>query len=277
MFLSRLLQKLKKKKYYLSVCCIQKDENDYLPEWINYNRKIGVQHFYIYDNESKISPRETLQTLVKKNIVTVIDWPGKVQQTIAYDHCLKKFGQESQWIAFIDVDEFIVPKSPLGDLRALLQNYENFGALGINWLIFGSSGHIKKTNRPQLESFVMRSDILFAVNKHIKSIVQPRYIKKALSPHHFKVKNGKQPVNEDFIPIDGPFSPNSVNKIQINHYYCRSEEEYTAKIKRGFADCDVPRVIDQFYAHDRESNEIKDETILQILKNPTYKITDWSI
>ena len=40
-------------KYYLSLCCIIKNER-YLEEFINYYRILGVEHFYIFDNESSI-------------------------------------------------------------------------------------------------------------------------------------------------------------------------------------------------------------------------------
>ena len=37
-------------KYFLSLCCIIKDEK-YLEEFIIYHHIVGVEHFYIYDNE----------------------------------------------------------------------------------------------------------------------------------------------------------------------------------------------------------------------------------
>ena len=38
---------------YLSILCIIKNE-DYLEEFILYHYLLGVEHFYIYDNESDI-------------------------------------------------------------------------------------------------------------------------------------------------------------------------------------------------------------------------------
>ena len=40
-------------KYFLSVCCIIKNER-YLEEFIIYHHIIGVEHFYIYDNKLKL-------------------------------------------------------------------------------------------------------------------------------------------------------------------------------------------------------------------------------
>ena len=46
-------------KYKLSLLCIIKNE-DYLEEFIIYHRMLGVEHFYIYDNESSFPVSERL-------------------------------------------------------------------------------------------------------------------------------------------------------------------------------------------------------------------------
>lgn len=258
-------------KYYASVCCIIKDENVYLEEWITYHLKIGFEHFYIYDNSSAIPVKQTLEEIGLSQYATVIFFEGKSMQVKAYNDCLDKYGRFSQWMAFIDLDEFVVPKSTKGNLREFLAQYEKFAGLGINWLVFGSSGLKAKTNRPQLESFVLRSEESLSINKHIKSIIQPRYVRSARNAHCFRYQIGKYAVNENFQRIKGAFSDVSVNKIQLNHYYCRTLEEYQEKIKRGRSDNDsIKRAMTDFHHHDDESNIVKDTTILEIaeqLKN----------
>lgn len=257
----------KKHKYVISLCCINKDENEYLEEWIKYHRKIGVDHFYIYDNGSKVPLKDTLSEQIKMKQATVIPYPGIGQQTGAYDHCLQHFGKKSKWIGFIDMDEFIVPKKPLGDLKTLLKDYERYGGLGINWQVFGSSGQLRKTTRPQIERFTLRSETHSEVNNHIKSIVQPEFtISVSVDCHHFVYKRNKFCVNENFLPITNAFSPCSTDKIQLNHYYCRSLEEYNEKIERGFADHVGVRDLSQFYSHDKGANDVMDTVALQILK-----------
>ena len=44
----------------LSICAIAKDELD-LEEWVIYHHIVGVNHFYIYDNESKIPIKNILK------------------------------------------------------------------------------------------------------------------------------------------------------------------------------------------------------------------------
>ena len=250
--------------YDLCLCCIVKDENDYLAEWINYHLKTGVQHFYIYDNGSIVSIASTIKQLNLLPYVTVISMPGKARQVKAYWHCIQNFGKNAKWIGFIDTDEFIVAKTTRGNIVNFLKDYAQYGGLGINWLIFGSNGNVEKTGRPQLESFTKRSDESFSVNRHIKNIVQPQYVAAVMGAHHFAFKGDKYLVNENFIKVDGSFSDVSVSKIQLNHYYCRSLAEYDAKIKRGYGDTSKKRTLDEFYYHDADSNKVTDTTILEL-------------
>lgn len=252
-------------EHYLSICCIVKDENDYLAEWLDYHRKIGAVHFYIYDNGSKKPVQEAINTLGYADFVTVTSLPGQNMHVKAYQHCLDNFGYQSKWIAFIDMDEFIVPKNESANLPRLLEKYEEYGGLGVSWLIFGSNNHIHKPAGRQLENFTRRSEVSFAPNRHIKSIVQPRHVQSAFKSHCFKFKPGFSCVNEHFVPIEGASADVSVDSIQLNHYYCRSLEEYRQKVERGISDTKRKRKMEEFHAHDNESNVVEDTTILQVL------------
>lgn len=265
--LKALFRRLYTPKFYLSVCCIQKDENEYLPEWIDYHRKLGVAHFYIYNNDSKVSPKAALLELIAQNIVTLIEFPGPQRLMEAFQHCLDNYGKYSRWIAFIDPDEFLVPKAPYGNLPGLLKEYEAYGGLGVNWLLYGSSGHQQRNGRPQFERFLMRSEKNFSVNTHIKSIIQPRYTKRVGNPHFFIYVSGKYCVNEAFARVEGPHSPHHSDRIQLNHYYCRSAEEFLDKINRGRADIKDERHLSQFAAHDLDSNVVRDSSALDLYRS----------
>lgn len=251
--------------YEVAICCIVKDEQ-YLPEWIAYHTTIGVTRFYVYDNQSVIPVNETLNPYIESGLVVVEPIKGEIQQMIAYERCLKKYGSQCKWLAFIDADEFIVPKTFTGDLPDFLTAYEQYGGIGINWLVFGSNGHIEKPVS-QIESYTRRLPKSDEANDHIKSIVQPRYVKHIPSgPHHFHYKWGKYSVNENFKRFKGPFSPHSTNKIQLNHYWLRSEADFREKLIRGRADQTSPefaRKMDDFHETDRKAI-IVDETILTL-------------
>ena len=154
-----------------------------------------------------------------------------------------------------------------GSLPDFLVPYEGFGGLGINWLVFGSNGHIEKPAGTQIESYTTRTPKSNPINDHVKSIVQPKYVKHIPSgPHHFHYTFGKFSVNENFNRFKGAFSPNSTYKIQLNHYWLRSEADFKEKLQRGRGDQTAPemaRKMEDFYEINKEATII-DETILTL-------------
>lgn len=128
------------KKYKLSVCALFKNEARYLKEWIEYNRLIGVEHFYLFNNESRDRSVDVLMPYVRQGIVTLVDWPDRVPQDReeiagtwalstqlpAYELTAKYLALgETEWLALIDVDEYIVPIST-NTLSEILDSYEEY-------------------------------------------------------------------------------------------------------------------------------------------------------
>ncbi|RYZ97383.1 MAG: glycosyltransferase family 92 protein [Sphingobacteriaceae bacterium] len=258
------LKRGNKFKYKVAICCIVKDEDPYLIEWVNYHQKIGVDQFFIYDNGSKNAVADILSHYIDEGIVRVDVLKGKAMQMPAYKQCLTQYGALCRWIAFIDIDEFIVPKTLTGSLPDFLAAYENYGGLGINWLVFGSNGHTKK-QQGQIQSYTKRTLKSNLINGHIKSIVQPQYVKTGVSnPHHFPYKKGQFCVNENFERIDSAIVSHTSNQIQLNHYNLRSLDEFKEKVLRGRSDIDLPRHIDYFDEHDKDANVITDESIIEL-------------
>jgi hypothetical protein len=236
-----------------------------MPEWIEYHLKIGVTQFYIYNNGSQIPLTTSLKKYIDMGVVTPEVIEGVGVQTKAHAHCLEKYGSQCQWIAFIDADEFLVPKTLTGSLPDFLTAYEPYGGLAVNWLVFGSNGHIEKQNG-QIHNYTKRALKSHPINGHIKTIVQTRHVKApAADPHHFHFHKGKFCVNENFEPANGAIVKHTSNKIQLNHYNLRSFEEFKDKVKRGRADTDLPRSIQYFYEHDKEANVIADESIIELV------------
>lgn len=71
--------------YYLSVVLIVKNASRYIEEWINYHRIVGVEKFYIYDNESNDNLKEVLKPYIKSGIVEYFDDCSKACNVIEDD------------------------------------------------------------------------------------------------------------------------------------------------------------------------------------------------
>ena len=262
---------------YLSICLICKDENAYLPEWLDYHILMGVDRFYIYDNESRVSLGATLQDYIQRGWVVVLEMPGKAMQMQAYDHCLQTFGSNTFWLGFIDADEFLVPKTSM-DLKALLQEYEAYGGLAVSSLFFGSGGQKEQPAAGQIGGYLWRTHETYPENQLVKCIVRPDRVLLPNSPHDFIFKENAWCVNEDFKRVDYQRFPNYTRKIQLNHYYCRSESELEKKLSRGNAGAvQWPRArFDRVNQH----ATIQDTTILQNLEKffaRTATVQPWKL
>ena len=230
-------------RYYLGVCAIAKDETPFLLEWAAYHYYIGFEKFYIYDNGSEVPVRKTLNAFHEMGILTVHEMPGETMQLVAYEHCLRHHGHECEWLAFLDIDEFLCLMED-ADARVLLRDYERFSGLALNWDIFSSSGHIARPPGMVTENY--RQSLGYS--NYCKSIVRPRAAGKPVSPHHFLYDHGCA-VNTDESPALGPFVPQCADKALVNHYSYRSQQDYEEKMRKGDAVFAVnPRSFDKFYA-----------------------------
>lgn len=243
---------------YLSVAAIVKNENHYIEEWMDFHRQQGVEHFYIFDNESTDGTVETLQ---KQKDVTLMLLPGSNMQNHAYNIAIDMTRKESKWLALIDIDEFLF--SVEGKLSDKLKDYEEFGGVTVNWVFFGSSG--KKTRQDSvLKTYTRRNG---KVNRHVKSIIQPEKARGFMCPHFAFYLPEFFAVDEDKERLgDTPFNDKlSANILRINHYHCKSEEEYTQKVLRGRADC--PPDHPAYLRHEAENMSLEDYVASQTQKD----------
>lgn len=228
------------KKYKVSICAIFRDEATYLKEWIEFHKIIGVEHFYLYNNFSKDNYQEILRPYIECGEVTLIEWPYYQGQMEAYKNCLTKYGGESSWIGFIDLDEFVVPIKH-DNIYDYLRKFSHQTAVLIYWRLFGSSGYINRN-----VSGLVTEDFVACWPKHTnigKCFFNTAYQLSEKYTHDMHLLYGKvkslniPPVNiagnsvlwgqHRMITTDFP--------MQINHYYTKSWEEYKQKILRGDA------------------------------------------
>lgn len=228
--------------YSLSICALFQNEAPYLKEWIEFHRLVGVQHFYLYNHCSSDDYVKVLQPYIDSKIVELSSLSSSAfsieefnaLQIGCYNDCLKHKGPFNQWIAFLDVDEYLLPLKK-SSLIEVLKEFEKFGGIGVNWLIYGTSS-IKKLLPSQLliENLTSCSLSSYAPNKHIKSIVQPRYTSHFTNPHYANYLENYYAVNTDKLPLEGPFSTYiRTNQLRINHYWTKDEDFfYREKLPR---------------------------------------------
>jgi len=211
-------ERICKQKYVpqLSVVAIMKNEAAYVREWIEYHKLIGVEKFFLYDNGSTDNTKEILEPYIKSGIVEYVFFPGVQKQRAAYDDCITHHRMDTVWLAVIDLDEFIVPVKFNNALELLKTIPASVAEAHIDWAIFGSSGHETKPDGLVLENYVWRAKQSW----FCKSIVNPRRVLEMLCHKHNVLGR----------VVDVP-----LECAQVNHYHCKSWQEYQLRQSRGDA------------------------------------------
>lgn len=248
-------------KHFLTLTAICKNEAPYLPEWIEYHKMLGVEKFYIYDNESTDNTKEVLKSYIADGTIEYTYWKGKGQQGKAYDHSITNHKYETKWMAFVDIDEFIVPLSK-ETIPEIINDLHPMAGLSIHWLIYGDSGHKTKTDGLVIERFTKHSTKNFERNGWGKTIINPRLVFK-MRAHNAEFIGNILATDENGKKIAGHSNNISHNKIRINHYWGKSFEEFQIKKNRGRASTITAQGIltKDFNYYNR--NDIEDKTTMQ--------------
>ncbi|CAJ1955613.1 unnamed protein product [Cylindrotheca closterium] len=245
-----------------AICAIQKGAVRYLDEWVQYHLlAVGFEDIYLYDNsddfeiqawyhQSLDDTSTTVSTASSsdrsnklKQIIHIRHFPGTARQNEAYTHCIKQIqkARSHQWIAFIDIDEFVVLRDTqqyptISDFLESLP--PEYGGLAMNWVSFYWNHQMHYQDLPVTMRFQNRSD--HATNRHIKTIARTHLVRKVSNPHFvdylllFRWWIHTYDTNGNI--VEGPFNYELVDdQIVVYHYQCKSLEEYKERCSRGRA------------------------------------------
>lgn len=242
---------------YLSICAIVKDEGPYIREWLKVHAAQGVEHFYLFDNGSTDN---TIQEIAAAEVpVTISYMPGERKQLEAYKDAILRFKEETRWMAFIDVDEFLYAKK-FNTLHQLLSLYDRpmIAGLAVHWLLFGSNSYKEYSPEPVTKRFTRRAK---KVNPHVKSIMNLSHgIGIGANTHQFDYPVNKHVVDECFNVLPHNYAlheKGTANIVACNHYCTKSYAECMERRSKPRPDTGEVRDAEEFFnAHD--VNEVED-------------------
>lgn len=260
-------------EFEVSICGIFQNEGPYLCEWIEYYKLLGVQHFYLYNNNSKDNWEEILEPYIEEGLVELIEWNFKplfgldwyLIQCDAYNNAIKNATLESKWLCIFDIDEYFVPCEK-DNIVEFLKDYEDFGGLGVNWQMYGTS-FVEKIPKDKLmiESLYLKAPTYHKRNKWIKSIIRPERVDVCLSPHHCKYKKGYFAVDSNKNRLKNKMESETilVDKCRLNHYW--SKDMYflnTVKLPRWKNQKFTILMMDEY----DEYNAVEDKKIFKFVE-----------
>lgn len=258
----------------VALTCIARDEENYIEEWIDYHFKLGFDDIFIYQNNWRCN--------IEKNRIHKIVWDGSYDinnkeisiQVNAYNDFIQNYNKKYDWVAFLDVDEFLVLKKH-SDVKLFINDYKDENAIGINWIYFGDNGLSFNGEYSLLKRFTKRAKVADGAVKCI------------LKMNKNTIYNVHSPVN--CMTTDTHYNKfwgvhNSNKKIdiaQINHYYCKTWNEWIKKkerfmsiesmdgwyINNGYEDKDL-------HFHKNNINEIEDTLALDFYLGKSKPINE---
>ncbi len=219
-------------RYKVALCLIFKDEGPYLKEWLDYHILIGIDHFYLYNNNSTDNYLEILSPYIEQGIVTLIDFPEKYAQVKAYRLCYEAASNEAEWLGYIDADEYVNIISD-NSIKDFLNRFRNYPSVFLNWRMFGTSGHLNENpDQLTIERYTQAWPNLSSTGK---GFINNRFPAHNVSVHFHTSRLYSLPVfgalankwpyhNLHFLCSRG------VDKAAyLNHYWSRSLEFYKFK------------------------------------------------
>lgn len=252
--------KKKNKKYNISICSIFKNEASYLKEFIEYYRLLGFDHFYLYNNNSDDGFMEVLKPYIEEGIVTYHEWPQVPGQQAMYIHFCQNYLHETNWVSFLDIDEFICPIKDT-NIKDWMKKFERYPQLLIYWKMFGTNGIINHdANKLVIEQYTNCWPKLDTYGKIIYNTDFPIVEHFTGLMHGFKVwyKGFRiPPLNQFgyFVDYDIHRYNNEEIDIQCNHYWSKSYDNYIKKHQRGSAAFGKSwKTFDKFLLHENHNS-----------------------
>ncbi|EAY75873.1 hypothetical protein OsI_03792 [Oryza sativa Indica Group] len=213
-----------KRRHKICACTMVRDVGKFVREWVAYHAAVGVGRFILYDNGSEDDLDEQVRRLTAEGMdVTTLAWPWPKTQEAGFSHSAAVHRDACEWMAFIDVDEFIFspnwataasPSSSM--LRSIVAVKPDVGQVSLGCVDFGPSGRTTHPPEGVTQGYTCRRR---AVERH-KSLLRLEAAERSLvnSVHHFELREGKR----------GEWN----RRARVNHYKFQAWDEFRLKFRR---------------------------------------------
>lgn len=205
---------------------------------------MGFERFYLADNGSTDNTIDQLESFVSRGIVKI--FPFGENQIKVYNKILRVARSDGmEWLCLTDVDAFVYSANNETIHTNLMNFNKTVGSVGVSLLNFDHNGYMNRTNGSVVERFTHRRKHDHAFNgafSRSSSIHRINDVVSVSIHNPAEMAEGKLFVDVEGRPLPiGPYlhgksiiSPHN-GSIRINHYYCKSKEEFEHKNARNRA------------------------------------------
>ena len=207
----------------IALVCYARNEDRYIEEWVQYHIKLGFDKIIIWQDrwECKYEHPQIIKLKMRQT--------DTGRSVAAQNHFIDEMSHEYDYAAFFDVDEFLVLKKH-SNVKDFVAEYSDCQSIGINWVFFGNNGQenvidndysvIKRFTKRRIEPGEPGSEL--AAVKQILKLDQKIH----MCIHHPQCLWH----TPERILCDGPGTKHkSVEIAQLNHYWCKTKQEFVEK------------------------------------------------
>jgi hypothetical protein len=160
-------------RYRFSIVTLARWETTTVLEWVAYHRSIGFEHVYLYCNDD--DPAEMFDQVCPylggpSPFVTFLHYPFQGLQWDIYMHWFRHYGAQTEWVAFLDLDEFLtLPETD--EVGRFFQRFPpDCDAVHFHWIYYGTSGFVERPPGSVLRQYTWREA---KVSHETKTMVRP--------------------------------------------------------------------------------------------------------
>jgi hypothetical protein len=228
-----------------------------LAQWIEFHRLVGFQKFVVYNTSDKYQKLLSVVDAINRkypHMVDVIQWNfaglnitdtfvTRYFQIQALHDCFVRYGDQSEWMGAIDLDEYVVPLHPYKNVADYLYHKVGSRVIGsINlWSQFFCSRDADKytpeeqdEQRLVIERFTHRTRNRSKLGNE-KYLYRPRFVQYLTIHYQLAGLTKEEPAEED---------------IMLAHYVMMER-------LRGVAGCDAKEYVNDTSIRDRYADIVK--------------------
>lgn len=243
-----------------SICAIIKNEHLFLDEWITWHLSLGFCAIHLFEDKDSKSHEDIVKKYENvylrryeddKQVREILRHQGTAhRQTVLYQWFGDTYNNIYDWVAFIDLDEFIIFYNDY-NLNKFVNEYQDYPAVLINWKMMGASGHIKHPTCDVMEAYTEVVDYEYFLTNPYKCICNLSKWDGMISHHLAK---GYVTIN-----LDDNLYNNNFTKISLNHYFTKSWEDWCDRIFNRGATQNCHRRIEDFFTLNKNMLKYKKE------------------
>lgn len=238
------------------ILACMKNEGPYILEWVAYHRAVGFDGFLVYTNGCEDGTAQILDRLQALGVLqhrNNDDWTGKSPQTHALNRALSEpVIRDADWIAHIDVDEFVNIRCGNGTLADVFAAVPEATNIAMTWRLFGHNGVTAFEDRPVIAqfdtcapSFCPKPHTAWGFKTLFRNIGaygklschRPNKLSEAFESRVKWVNGSGRDMTREAAKNGWRNSKKTIgyDMVQLNHYALRSADSFLVKRQRGRA------------------------------------------